>query len=163
MHICKGCKYYEPYFCIVKGKQFNRSFCCYKNKKVTLRKTNCDYKQLQAKTDECKELGDKYNKLNEANKNMEIYIGKLHLELDYKNNRPSYWQNPIIVAKDILELENTALKQQLDMSVEALEFYAKDENRWNCENYNECITDGDCGSIAKTALDRIKPHKPQAI
>ena len=47
MSICDDCKYYMPYFCIVKAKKYNLSQCMKIGKKITLKKTICkNYKNL---------------------------------------------------------------------------------------------------------------------
>ena len=88
---------------------------------------NCYYKQLQAKTDEC----------------------------DKKDNQIKILKEKTLIyhsCKTLID-ENTALKQQLDISVEALEKHCK---RCSSSAVGYCRPDNCYIHIAKTALDKVK-------
>ena len=99
-------------------------------------------KQLQAKTDEC----DRLKKLIIPELEYKIIV----LESEKKGLKNILADFNKMV--DDLQQENTAIKQQLDIAVEALEFYADVKNWFDVSTPYTNMSK----LVAKTALDKLK-------
>ena len=125
-----GCGFSETYF----EDEEIRCNCPIEEDGICENNPNCYYKQLQAKTDECAIRQQDYNLLERQFAQTGLTIENL---------------------KQTVIQENTALKQQLDISVEALGEMAEHKPLTEViymgwEYYNKLK------KLAKTAQDRIK-------